>query len=567
MAALRVLVLNSEITALRAQLTPLEQTRDGFAAREEQLRQALSEITETSTDAERSAVSAAVDAFENDRSANAAEIARIQGEIDTRSAEIARLEAEQTPPPASNPAVSNSDTRNNDHHERSFVPMNNTTERRWFGLTYAERDALIAKDTTRDFLQRFRALREQQNSATGAELGIPTEFMQILRDLTYQNSKLWPYVHSESLRGHSRQNIAGTGAEAVWTEMLANINEISLDFTQLEMDGYMLAGYMAISNAAIQDDADLQLLTSILNAMGEANARALDKAIVYGTGKKMPVGFVTRLAAATTPTWWGNDQGDFTDLHTSHILKLDIDTTSGAAFFGTLIEALGVADPKYSDGRVFWVMNRKTHIRLMSKALAFNAAAAITAGISNTFPIVGGDIVELEFMADNDIAGGFGSLMRMAEREGLSIASSDIPFFLRNMTVYRSIGRYDGKPARGEAFVMVNFHNTAPTTSISFAPDYANSQIGTLIVTTAAGTTNGKSVVTVAGNGSGALKYQVGGQAIAVSNGETLGKGWTELPANKTIDGTTGQTVTVVEVDGNGRAIAVGSGSVTAKAG
>ena len=567
MAALRVLVLNSEITALRAQLTPLEQTRDGFAAREEQLRQALSEITETSTDAERSAVSAAVDAFENDRSANAAEIARIQGEIDTRSAEIARLEAEQTPPPASNPAVSNSDTRNNDHHERSFVPMNNTTERRWFGLTYAERDALIAKDTTRDFLQRFRALREQQNSATGAELGIPTEFMQILRDLTYQNSKLWPYVHSESIRGHSRQNIAGTGAEAVWTEMLANINEISLDFTQLEMDGYMLAGYMAISNAAIQDDADLQLLTSILNAMGEANARALDKAIVYGTGKKMPVGFVTRLAAATTPTWWGNDQGDFTDLHTSHILKLDIDTTSGAAFFGTLIEALGVADPKYSDGRVFWVMNRKTHIRLMSKALAFNAAAAITAGISNTFPIVGGDIVELEFMADNDIAGGFGSLMRMAEREGLSIASSDIPFFLRNMTVYRSIGRYDGKPARGEAFVIVNCHNTAPTTSISFAPDYANSQIGTLIVTTAAGSTNGKSVVTVAGNGSGALKYQVGGQAIAVSNGETLGKGWTELPANKTIDGTTGQTVTVVEVDGNGRAISVGSGSVTAKAG
>lgn len=567
MAALRVLVLNSEITALRAQLTPLEQTRDGFAAREEQLRQALSEITETSTDAERSAVSAAVDAFENDRSANAAEIARIQGEIDTRSAEIARLEAEQTPPPASNPAVSNSDTGNQNNNERSFVPMNNTTERRWFGLTYAERDALIAKDTTRDFLQRFRALREQQNSATGAELGIPTEFMQILRDLTYQNSKLWPYVHSESIRGHSRQNIVGTGAEAVWTEMLANINEISLDFTQLEMDGYMLAGYMAISNAVLQDDADLQLLTSILNAMGEANARALDKAIVYGTGKKMPVGFVTRLAAETTPTWWNNDQGEFTDLHTSHILKLDIDSTSGAAFFGTLVEALGIADPKYSDGRVFWVMNRKTHIRLMAKALAFNAAAAITAGINNTFPIVGGDIVELEFMADNDIAGGFGSLMRMAEREGLSIASSDIPLFLRNMTVYRSIGRYDGKPARGEAFVMVNFHNTAPTTSISFAPDYANSQIGTLIVTTAAGSANGKSVVTVAGNGSGALKYQVGGQAIAVSNGETLGKGWTDLPTNKTIDGTTGQTVTVVEVDGNGRAISVGSGSVTAKAG
>ena len=559
--ALKVLMLRSKLAPLQTQLAGLESVRDGFAAREAELAR---DIEAAQTEEERSVVESAVEAFEQERASNAAELNRVQGEIDAINEQIRSLEAAQTPPPAQSPA--GDPTPRTYENERSYNNMSNS-DRRWFGLTYQERDSLLRKDSTQDFLRRFRALREQQNSATGAELGIPTDFMQILRDLTYQNSKLWSYVHSESIRGHSRQNVAGTGAEAVWTEMLANINEISLDFTQLEMDGYMLAGYMAISNAAIQDDADLQLLTSILNAMGEANARALDKAIVYGTGKKMPVGFVTRLAAATTPTWWGNDQGDFTDLHTSHILKLDIDATSGAAFFSTLIEALGIADPKYSDGRVFWVMNRKTHIRLMSKALAFNAAAAITAGISNTFPIVGGDIVELEFMADNDIAGGFGSLMRMAEREGLAIASSDIPFFLRNMTVYRSIGRYDGKPARGEAFVMVNFHNTAPRTSISFAPDYANSQIGTLIVTTAAGTTNGKSVVTVAGNGSGALKYQVGGQAIAVSNGETLGKGWTELPANKTIDGTTGQTVTVVEVDGNGRAIAVGSGGVTAKAG
>ena len=559
MAVLRALMLRSEIDALRAQLTPLEQTRDGFAAREEQLRQAIAEAT---TDEERGVVSTAIDTFEQERSTNAAEITRIEGEIAQREEQIRSLEAAQTPPPANHP-VSNSGTENNDH-ERGNVIMSNP-DRRWFGLTYQQRDELLARDSTKEFLQRFRALREQQNSATGAELGIPTEYMQILRDLTYQNSKLWPYVHSEAIRGHSRQNIVGTGAEAVWTEMLANINEITLDFTQLEMDGYMLAGYMAISNAVLQDDSDLQLLTSILNAMGEANGRALDKAIVYGTGKKMPVGFVTRLAAATTPTWWNNDQGDFTDLHTSHILKLDIDSTSGAAFFGTLIEALGIADPKYSDGRVFWVMNRKTHIRLMSKALAFNAAAAITAGINNTFPIVGGDIIELEFMADNDIAGGFGSLMRMAEREGMAIASSDIPLFLRNMTVYRSLGRYDGKPARGEAFVMVNFHNTAPTTSISFAADLANEKLGTLIVTTAAGSTNGKSVVTVAGNGSGTLKYQTGGQAVAVGSGERLGKGWTDLPSNKTIDGTTGETITVVEVDADGRAVSVGSGSVTAK--
>lgn len=561
--ALKVLLLRSRLAPLQTELQTLETTRNGFAAREAELEH---DIAEAQTDEERSVVEAAVNAFEQERSANAADITRVQERINEINEEIRSLEEAQTPPASDPPAAEPTGTTNTERSNHS-MPINNP-ERRWFGLTYQERDALLTRDSTKEFLQRVRQLRAQQNSVTGAELGIPTEFMQILRDLTYQNSKLWPYVHSEAIRGKARQNVAGTGCEAVWSEMLANINEIVMDFTQLEMDGYMLAGYIAISNAVLEDDSDLQLLTSILNAMGEANARGLDKAIVYGTGKKMPVGFITRLAASVQPEWWNNDQGDFKDLHSSHILKLDIDSTSGAAFFGTLIEALGIADPKYSDGRVFWVMNRKTHIRLMAKALAFDSAAAITAGINNTFPIVGGDIIELDFMADNDIAGGFGSLMRMSEREGASIASSDIPFFLRNMTVYRSIGRYDGKPARGEAFVLVNFHNTAPTTSISFAPNLANDPLGTLIVTTAAGTgTSGDSTVTVAGNGSGTLKYQVGGQAVPVANGETVDKSWTNLPANKTIkSATTGATITVVEVNADGKAVAVGSGSVTAKA-
>ena len=561
--ALKVLLLRSRLAPLQTELQTLETTRNGFAAREAELEH---DIAEAQTDEERSVVEAAVNAFEQERSANATDITRVQERINEINEEIRSLEEAQTPPASDPPAAEPTGTTNTERSNHS-MPINNP-ERRWFGLTYQERDALLTRDSTKEFLQRVRQLRAQQNSVTGAELGIPTEFMQILRDLTYQNSKLWPYVHSEAIRGKARQNVAGTGCEAVWSEMLANINEIVMDFTQLEMDGYMLAGYIAISNAVLEDDSDLQLLTSILNAMGEANARGLDKAIVYGTGKKMPVGFITRLAASVQPEWWNNDQGDFKDLHSSHILKLDIDSTSGAAFFGTLIEALGIADPKYSDGRVFWVMNRKTHIRLMAKALAFDSAAAITAGINNTFPIVGGDIIELDFMADNDIAGGFGSLMRMSEREGASIASSDIPFFLRNMTVYRSIGRYDGKPARGEAFVLVNFHNTAPTTSISFAPNLANDPLGTLIVTTAAGTgTSGDSTVTVAGNGSGTLKYQVGGQAVPVANGETVDKSWTNLPANKTIkSATTGATITVVEVNADGKAVAVGSGSVTAKA-
>lgn len=567
MAALRVLVLNSEITALRAQLTPLEQTRDGFAAREEQLRQALSEITETSTDEERSAVSTAVDTFEQERSANAAEIARIQGEIDTRSAEIARLEAEQTPPPASNPAVPNSDTRNTDHHERSFVPMNNTTERRWFGLTYAERDALMQTEQVRTFLQNVREARAQQRSVTGGELGIPDGFLPILRDLTYQESKFLRFVFTTTFRGTTRQNVAGIAPEAIWTEMTDALNELDINFWQLTMDGYMVGGYMAIPNSILMDDSDLQLATTILQALASSLAKAIDKSIWFGTGEKMPVGIITRLAATAKPAWWGAQQADFTDLHTSHILKLDLSAKTSTEFFQPLVAALAVAKPDYSNGTVIWTMNRKTHMDLMSRALAYNSAAAMVAGVNNTMPVVGGEIVEWEVMPDNEIAGGFMSLYRSVEREGTVIESNTNVRWLQNQTCFKGLQRRDGKPALGEAFVLVNYGNTEPTTTTTFGKDLANTAIGTLIVTTAAGSANGKTVVTVAGNGSGTLKYQSGGQAIPVANGETLGKGWTELSANKTIDGTTGQTITVVEVDGNGRAVAVGSGSVTAKAG
>lgn len=99
---------------------------------------------------------------------------------------------------------------------------------------------------------------------------------------------------------------------------------------------------------------------------------------MYGTGVKMPVGYMTRLAAQSKPSWWGTNQGEFKDLHTSHILKLNVASATGVEFFQALIGALAVADPTYSQsGEPTWVMNRKTHMDILARALAFNAAGAL----------------------------------------------------------------------------------------------------------------------------------------------------------------------------------------------
>lgn len=89
-------------------------------------------------------------------------------------------------------------------------------------------------------------------------------------------------------------------------------------------------------------------------------------------------------------------------------------------------------------------------------------------------PIIGGEIIELEFMKDNDICGGYGSLYTLAERAGASLAVSDQVKFIEDQTVFKGTARYDGMPVIGEGFVMVNFNNEAPTTSLTFAEDVAN---------------------------------------------------------------------------------------------
>lgn len=456
--ALKVLMLRSRLVPLQTQIHELEATRDGFAAREAELE---ADIAEAQTEEERGVVEAAVDAFEQERSANSAEITRVQGEIDRINEEIRSLEQAQTPPPT----AQKTDT----HHEteRSTQTMTNT-ERRWFGLTYTERDALMQQEDVRTFLQNVRDARSQSRAVTGGELGIPDGFLPILRDLTYQESKFLKYVSNTVFRGTTRQNIAGVAPEAIWTEMTGALNELDLDFHQLTMDGYMVGGYMAMPNSILMDDSDLQLASTILQALSASLAKAIDKAIWFGTGTKMPVGIVTRLAAASQPAWWGTNQGTFTDLSTSNVLTLDLAAKKGTEFFQGLSAALAVAKPNYSNGTVIWTMNRKTHLDIMARALAFNSAAAMVAGVNNTMPIVGGEIVEWEVMPDNEIAGGFMSLYQSVEREGTVIESNTNVRWLQNQTCYKGLQRRDGKPAIGEAFVIANYANTAPTTTATF---------------------------------------------------------------------------------------------------
>ena len=62
----------------------------------------------------------------------------------------------------------------------------------------------------------------------------------------------------------------------------------------------------------------------------------------------------------------------------------------------------------------------------------------------------------------------------LAEREGTTLEQSREVKFIEDQTAFKATARYDGKPVRGEAFVVVRYDNVAPVTSATFAADSAN---------------------------------------------------------------------------------------------
>ena len=479
--ALRQLVITKKIQDLRKKLEDLkakdadfEQRKAELQKREAELEEAVNEITEETSEEDKAAVDEAIEEFEKEQATFDEEQKQHEDEKQKLEDEIHKLQAEldELNSRAANPVP----TTRHETHENQERKGGDIKMRRGFftGMNRSEVDAFITRDDVKEFLARVREFKGEKRAVTGAELTIPEVMLELLRDNLYRYSKLITKVRLRTVGGKARQNIMGAVPEGIWTEAVGKLNELSISFNQVEVDGYKVGGYIAIPNSTLED-SDLNLASEILDALGQAIGLAVDKAILYGTGVKMPIGIATRLAQTVQPSDWGANAPAWTNLSTTNLLKFDPTGMTSEEFFSELLLYLGVARPNYSSGGTFWAMNRKTRMKLLSKAVTFNAAGALVAGMNNTMPIEGGDIVELPFVPDNDIIGGYGDLYLLAERAGANLASSEHVKFIEDQTVFKGTARYDGMPVFGEGFVIVNINNTDPTTSIAFAQDTANS--------------------------------------------------------------------------------------------
>ena len=359
------------------------------------------------------------------------------------------------------------------------LPMNT---RAFDAYPMEQRKAICEQPDVKEFLGHLRSCRGQTRGISGGEFTIPVVMLDLIAENIYRYSKLLNRVRVRNVTGEARQTVAGIVPEAVWTEMCGIINELTFEFNQITLDGYKVAGFVPVCNALL-DDNDVNLASWIVEMLSESVGLALDKAILYGTGDKMPLGIVTRLAQTAQPAGYPSSARAWEDLHTTHLKS--INGTPGAGFWAALQLAVAPAYNRYARGEMFWAMNSRTYASLKANAIATNLNGEFVAMIGGTLPIISGAIDVLEFMPDGDIVGGFGDLYLLGLRQGITVESSREVQFIQDNTVFKGKARADGAPGIAEAFVAININNSNPTPAVTFPADKANTVQGVLLPATA----------------------------------------------------------------------------------
>ena len=463
--AIKALMLKKKIDMRKKALDELLAKDEEFETRESELAKALDEAT---TDEEVDAVEEESTKFAEEKAAHEEEKTKLGVDIDELMKELHAEEEEQEVAP---------ETPAEEQPKAERKEIHNMDKRNLFAnMNAMERDNMMSRDDVKAWLGEVRSAMAEKRAITNVGLTIPEVFLGYLRQNIENYSKLVGKVLYKSIKGTGRLVVGGNIPEAVWTECCANLNELDLSFSDITLDCYKVGGFFTVCNANLED-SDLNLASEILTAIGQAIGYALDKAILYGkntsANNKMPLGIVSRLAQTSQPADYSATARDWADLHSTHILTI-ANSVTGLALFNAIMADSVVTSDKYSREEITWVMNSTTYAFLQTNAMSINAAGAIVSGMGKTMPVIGGEVVILDFVPNYVIVSGHFDNYLLVERSGKEFATSEHAFFLEDRTAFKGTARYDGAPVIAEAFTVIGINGTSPDATMTFAADKAN---------------------------------------------------------------------------------------------
>ena len=275
----------------------------------------------------------------------------------------------------------------------------------------------------REFYDKLQmALRGQ---AITGNLEIPELVEDRIKELLSTYSGLYGEVQVVPIGIEGRAVISVGEPEAKWNEIKTTLEELQTSFDLLEMEDIRVGGYLLTGSSVIKDSViDMALYLEEL----------LVKALAYGLDDGMI-----------------NGQGDYTAVFEPVGILMDLpqenDVTAPFTAEGILskIELIDTEN-KQDIGEVIAVMKRKTY---------YKDILAVSNSIL-PYPNINGLRVKFSgAVADDEIILGDFKEYILGDRNRMKIERSTDALFLEDQTIFKIVGRYDGKPNNNKAFVRI----------------------------------------------------------------------------------------------------------------
>lgn len=405
-------------------------------ARAEELETA---IEEAETEEDQRTIDEALDALPSNE-----EIENLQSDIDSLSGEVDEL-TRQIADLDKKPEHGRKDgIRGMNHSE--IVTRERVREMLRTGEYYERSDV-------KDFYSRIGSIR----AVSGSELTIPQVIVSRIEDLIGDYGTVFPLCETIAVGGTARILVDTDDTAASWMEDMESTPEPSDvgKLSNVDLDGYLLGKIVRVPNYLLQDSM-INLDDYIVKKIARSLAIALDDGVLNGTGTKSMVGIIPSLEAGR---------------------KTTVSATTDA-FLAELVSQISLIDDgNNNSGIITAVMRRADYYRyIFPKSVQVNSAGQLVASIpaQGSRDLLGIPVVFNNKIAENNVLFGDFYRYKIAQRQGMTLAASDQPLFEKNMTAYRGIGRYDGKPSLASAFALVTIDPPASGTQTASLDESAD---------------------------------------------------------------------------------------------
>lgn len=385
-------------------------------------------IDEAQTDEEIAAVEESIGQLETEKGEFEEDKSKLEGEIAALEGELEELNSKA---PKNTPPADQGGERSKQSQGGEMRMRENKYE------TRSQMLDRLNQPEVREFYATVANAVKDKRAIAGTDIVIPEQVINMIQQRLGDYSTLYKEVTVEQLNGTARIIMDGAIPEAIWMEMCDPVQELASGFSQTELDGFKVGGFIPVCNA-ILEDAMINLANFIETRLAMAIAKSLDKAILVGAGaaSKQPLGIITALATVTARNV--NTDGTLGDI-VGNMALID-DGSDGVPV-----------------GEVIAVMKRSTYYKQIAPQTFLPTAdgrLVIQTAQSPRLPD-GTRVVFSQYAPDNKIVLGDFKKYLLGERRGVQLSVSTDVRFIEDQTVFKGTARYDGKPIYNDYFVVI----------------------------------------------------------------------------------------------------------------